>query len=331
MSELAQAPKSIKKKKQSRAEKAIFGEEDEEARSVSPAKAEPKPVLAPENESESEKSAEEFDALFDERKTTVKNGVEQLGVKRISAWATKNTTSNGHLSEALMNTRFFKYHHGAKPAVGQILDFWSIPALYNGQIGLFDAMVKDKRIWIHAPSWVNNRCQDRNIQLDVYALQHLLMEKGAEEAGPDARDAAVIFIHYTELETYKGVEAIVKSKRMNKLRKSNEPSFFVWGTQITGMGMRKQELPIFQPIWTLGEWCGNYVCGHTLNLPTPFTGSALTFTSQVVVSSPQEFLSVIEACGNLTPLYLPWLHVGLVTTQGPLAPPVVDAPSTDVE
>lgn len=267
MSELAQAPKSTKKKKkQSRKDKAIFGDDEEEEpeRSVSPAKAEPKTVLPPEDVSESEKEEDDFNDLFDERKTTIKHGVEQLGLNRIISWATKNTADNAYLQGALVNTRFVKYGHGAKSAEAQILDFWSIPKLFNGQVGLFDAMVKDKRIWIHAPTWVANKCSDRNIQLDVYALQHLLMEKGAEEAGPDARDASVVFIHFTELRTYKGVEAIVKSKRMNKLRKAKEPSFFVWGTQIQGTGARKQELPIFEPIWTLGEWFGlcAQFCAH---------------------------------------------------------------------
>lgn len=50
-------------------------------------------------------------------------------------------------------------------------------------------------------------------------------------------------------------------------------------------------------------------------------GFAITFSASAVVCSPQIFLNMIKQCGELDPLFKPWLHIGLVTDKGPLAPP----------
>lgn len=220
----------------------------------------------PELKSDTEGEEEEFDALFDGSDSRKRRGNEFVQ-SRTFEWAVSRTMEYGYLAQQIAGTRFTPNYRTTLTSLDDsVAEFWHINTLlHDSDLGIFVDMIKDKKVWIHAPEWAESLKKSIDTTQDVNALQWLLMEKGADEAGPDSRDAEVVFIHCSEIRDSNSIRKLQKSKRMNRLRRGKskmedgstaqtdpDTQFFVFGTIYTGSGSTRKTVPIFQPIWHLG-------------------------------------------------------------------------------
>lgn len=263
------------------------------------------PVATPHQESE-----EEYDALFDEpRRYTNKF----FSGSNTNVFGGERPTSKWELSQRTADFKFMEeqvagYHHmqvvmppgwrkGQSVETHEHVDaYWSIDANYgpakhlNGKSRV-EELIAGRTAVIFAPKWVEQSKQNTTTTQDVTALQLLLLRRGASDVCglSKLRQASMIFIHVSELQTVSDLETLVDNKVFNEMRRTRpDVEFAIFGTRSSKQRSASRLSPVFKRIWHIG--------------------SAVTFTSKSIMDRASTFGNLVSTGASWSPILKFWLH-----------------------